>query len=470
VAEIAFDRKIKSGAGTDDTLALIIRTANIYSKSDYARECAKELCPAGTSRAQCLRNIFDYYCRNVIYKLDPRNKEIVNTPMLTILQGEGDCKKAATWLAAILIAAGIQPTFKHVYYDNNFQYTHIYIIVGTPDNYVTLDPTNQCQFNAEVKSKKQTLYYLNGQKMDLHLMGRSEVHDNTPSGVAGINWSGNCSGMEDDLQHIGDSFMGAVKAKIQPIHKLTHAAVMTALIPNKPALQKALANIPVENQRGSFLAMVEQNYNGIATNMAAALGQNPNSLDKVWTDAGGDLAHMKATVLAGAKVKPTTDATIKGPEYLGAPEYIGFNFKHLLHAAAGILHAVAAVVAIVYPPAGAVLNAIGDKCEAIATDPTIPDITTDGKKLDVTYPPDKTGTIIPNTHVTTNAHGNAGHGGSHHGSFFSLHGFIFKSLLILTTLNINHDLQSLLGTIAIVAPIAYLVIKKSKLKWTLVKK
>ena len=211
---VGFDKTIKKDANTDDTLRLIVHTAIVYSKGDFAKHTAKLLCPKGTSRDACLRAIFDYYCRNVVYKLDPTGTEIINTPNKTIIDGQGDCKKAATFIASILLAAGIEPIFKHVFYDNNDQYTHIYIIVGTPDNYITLDPTNNCNYDKEVKYKHGTLYFVNGKKMDLKLVGKlDDVHDNTPSQVAGINWSGNCASMHDDLSIIGDSTMGKINFK-----------------------------------------------------------------------------------------------------------------------------------------------------------------------------------------------------------------------------------------------------------------
>jgi hypothetical protein len=456
VDNVGFDKTISKDASTDDTLALIVHTANVYSKGDYAMECAKHLCPNGTPRAACLRNIFDYYCRNVVYKLDPKGTEKVYTPNRTIIEGAGDCKKAATFLGSVLLASGIEPIFKHVYYDNNDQYTHIYVIVGTPDNYITLDPTNGCNYNKEVKYKHANLYFTNGRKMELKQMGATDSpHQQSPSMVAGIDWNATCGSMNNDISAISDNMLGATK---RPVHHLSHAAVMNKIIPNKPHLKAALKNIPVANQRGAFLTLIEHNYNGLATNLAAALGHDPHALDKVWKEVGGDLAHLKGIVLKGA-TKPAAHETS-----VSSPQYIGFSFKKFLHAAAAVIHVVAAVVSVIYPPAAAILNKVADKCEDIATNAPV-DIQIHDKNIDRALPPDPTGVVIKNPNQ--NFHGGKGGHGHHVGSFNSIGGFIFKSVLLISILNINQDLKNVLGTVALLAPFVYLVVKNYLTKWTL---
>lgn len=172
---IGFDKLIKKNASVDDTLALIIKSSIECSKMPFVKSIVEKLGPT-TPKSEFIRRVFDYYCRNVEYTLDKEGTESVHTPALVIVNGKGDCKKAATFLASVLIAAGIEPIFKHVYYDGSDLYTHIYIIVGNPDynNYITLDPTNDCKFNKEVDYRTGTLYFTNGKHMELRLMGASK--------------------------------------------------------------------------------------------------------------------------------------------------------------------------------------------------------------------------------------------------------------------------------------------------------
>lgn len=450
---IGFDKTIKKDASTDDTLRLIVSTANQYSKSQFAIHAAAELCPKGTSKEQCLRNVFEFYTRNVKYKLDPKGIERIYTPNRTIIEGQGDCKKAATFIASILLAAGIKPIFKHVTYEGNGIYTHIYIIVGTPEQYITLDPTNGGNYDSEVSHKNATLYYPNGKKMELKLMGNPSNLERYDSSVSGINWSATCGTMENDIQTISDCTMGAANPRVS---HLTHSAVMHKMIPNKPHLQKALQNIPVANQRGAFLELINHNYNGIATALVTALAHNPDALNGLWKEIGGDLVHLKQTVLKGASAKP-----MKGTEY------IGFSLKKFLHAAAGVLHVVATVISNIpgVPPSiGDVLNKVADTAQNIATDPRTPEIEIHDKHIDKVLPPDPTGMVIVNPNQRFQK-GDTGHGGEHRGSFFSIGGFIFKSILIIHILNINEDLKPILGTMAVVAPLLYFILKNKLKTW-----
>jgi len=446
VEKVGFDKVVKKNASTEDTLQLIVSTAIHNSKLPFARECAARLCPTGTAKDNCLRNIFEYYCRNVSYKLDPDGSERIYTPNRIIIEGEGDCKKAATFLGSVLMAAGIDPIFKHVTYSGNSKYSHIYIIVGTPDNYITLDPTNGCKYNSEVDYNSGTLYYTNGKTMELRSMGKVGLFND----ISNVAWSEEIGKMENDIDSISCNVMGAA-----PKIKLTHEGVLNKLVPStKPALKKALQNIPIDSQRGSFLTLVKNNYNGIATHLATALGKDPNALNELWKTIGGDQLTLKQAVIKGATQNATNATELKGPEY------IGFSFKKLLHAAAGILHVVGSIVSIVAPAAGAAISSIGDKAEAIAIDPATPNIQIDDKNLDKTFPPDPTGQIIP--------HPNQAHHAAVHGSFLYVGGFIFKSVLLISILHINQDLKNLLGTVALVAPLVYLVIK-NKSKWILKK-
>lgn len=343
---VAWKQILATDATVDDTLEAIVNTVNDWSNNPFSVEAAKAFAPKG-NKLDYMHRLFDWCCANVDYKLDPNGTEYINTPNLTFLNGTGDCKKITILLASILKAAGITPVLKHVYYDGNTRYSHIYVIVPYPDlnNYITLDPTNECKFNKEVEYADATLYFLDGSKkeldMDLVMMGNS----NTGNDMVGIIAHG-CRGM--------DNSMGIIAMNVA---NPTHADILKKLLPNKPATAEHLANIPIENQRGSFLELVKMNADGIASNLLTAMGKNPEGFSKFWTDIGGNVPELKQAVLTGG-AKPATSTAQEGIS--------GFNLKSLLHGAAGVLRAVAPLANTLIPGAGVAIDGIADKADQIA--------------------------------------------------------------------------------------------------------
>jgi hypothetical protein len=423
VANVGFDKLITDDADVDDTLNLIVHTVNTYSKDGFVKQVVKKLTTPVQSREEFIHALFDYYCRNVSYLLDQPGIEKVYTPARTIDEGEGDCKKAATFLAAVLEAKGIEPILKHVYYSNGGDYTHIYVIVPNPGftkqvEYITLDPTNDCQYNKEVKYSKATLYFLNGKHMELRQMGGPpEEHERTVKSF-NIPFSEaiqtGCHEMGNAFDELNDNPNLYLSGGVGKGKKINFGHLLNNVLLHNPYTQAALAlvkggehlqngilkalkvpaktllavhDIPLEQQRGSMLALITNNVGGIASHLALTLGTNPHALDDVWGIVGGDINALKAEVLAGSKKPPINindkkaealieQRTIKGPEYIA-----GDFFKKLLHGAAALLRAVAPVVNAIIPGSGAVISKIADTADNIANNlPTI-------NKNGVTFPP-----------------------------------------------------------------------------------
>src|ERR1039457_2684745 len=109
MSNVGFDTLHKENASVEDTLQLIIDFINQYSNDGFAKSIAQRLRKDYAGKEEFLQALFDYYCRNVEYLLDPPGIEQVYTPARTIHEGKGDCKKAAIFLASVLHAAGIEP-------------------------------------------------------------------------------------------------------------------------------------------------------------------------------------------------------------------------------------------------------------------------------------------------------------------------------------------------------------------------
>lgn len=417
-----YDHLINKDAATTDTLALLIQTAREEANTPLIKKLAKELEPTDPL-IPFLKRLFDYVERNVEYQLDSSYvndkgetvyREDIWTTAKLIDEGIGDCKKISTFIAAVLIAAGIEPIFKWVTYPPPEQWTHIYIIVpldANADHYITLDPTGDApEFNSEVQYQEATLYFIDGTnmpKIELHKMGY------TPTGVGAMAITKPLHEGATSLMHE----MGGTHVTLHPeVKKLMDAGVphnLAALhvltkngTPPPPNIQR-LANVPLTQQRGAFMELIKNNYNGMASHLADALSKAPNALDNLWHTVGGDIAALKTAVINGATKKAATDADMEamptnGMPMSGMPMGKGF-FKKILHAAAGVIHFVAPLVKIVSPAAGNALENIGEKAQQAsdALPPkTVPGANTPPPPAPThsEVPPDKTGIQSAPTH------------------------------------------------------------------------
>lgn len=491
---------INKDADTDDTLKLIIATTNKYTKSKFVQEAAKKLCNSKDD-LQNFRNVFEFYCRNVNYELDEPNVEKVYTPARTISEGKGDCKKASTFIAAVLKAAGYNPIFKHVTYGKNLNYTHIYVIVPFPtlDHYITLDPTNNCKFNSEVKYETGTLYYLNGNKMELKQMGFAGNDYSNPS--SSIN--GHLEILEDDINSIGNInefsniSSNLKKALANGHHKAGHKDFNSILeeftlahkfhFPNHPwhakklgfhfslkKLAQSVANIEkkvvkaasnVEKEavkdvkavgkdigkvaqqavklakkaawfipRQAFLAIIDAGHIAekelgvhYANHLADAWNSNPDKVKNFWAAWGGDPNALKKAILTGTGHQKN----IKG---IGEP----VTLTAAVASAAPIVIAAAAFlkdtgIVKAGSPEDKALTAAGEV--AVTADQAATDLENGDSPLEtaadiaLSHLPaavdhsSKGGLVKKNHYQTTQ------------GSFMSLGGFFFKSVLLLSCID-----------------------------------
>jgi hypothetical protein len=161
----------KKDAGVEDTVGLIVKTINHYCNSPYVAELAKRLHYTPGNELDFLKRLFKNACTHVDYKMDPPGDERITTPERLLNDGVGDCKKFSVLISCVLKAVGIPSYLKVISYDGD-SYEHIYVIVPTSGGYITLDPVNNCNFNKEFQYKKATVLDLNGNIMNLSLLGK----------------------------------------------------------------------------------------------------------------------------------------------------------------------------------------------------------------------------------------------------------------------------------------------------------
>src|ERR1700722_68311 len=281
---VQWEKTLKDEATTSDVLNAIVATVRAYCRSSFALAAVKhikEYCQQTgcTSSEDFIKALYEWACRNLDYKLDPEGNEIIRTPDLSVRLQNADCKKFSILLGSILCAAGYEPIFKHVFYEGNDNYSHIYIILPNPDlqNYITLDCTLDV-YDKEVKYKSYCLYLLNGQKMP------SNGYKLTMMGKA------NTTGWASDIGCAADNVLNTAKTVGRGIGDSSSSGTGTDVT--------AIA-------RGMFLSAIHNNINGIATQMLAALSKNPNAINDIWQKYGGAPADIKELVLLGSQLPPT---------------------------------------------------------------------------------------------------------------------------------------------------------------------
>ncbi len=334
-----FDILVKQNATVDDTLRLIVNAVDVCSRSPFVQQVVSALHLSNPEEPKLtrLKRLFDYLCRNAKYQLDTPGTEEVWTPEKVIREGTFDCKKISVFIASVLKAAdcGFDPILKHVYYagpNGSLQdYTHIYVIVpasGMHDGsgahtmefvlqpYVTMDPTNDCKFNTEVASSKQTLYFLNGQKMDLHMMGRKP---NAPAPVDTSSFTSQVNNAACDLDNQMQAICGPNDMSGIGFHNkdgnfdysaaeaAVHASAMVF-----PATVVARAAFLGLLYLGKLLRKTSIKFN-LPFMIANAWGRDPAGAHKLWWMFGG---NGNANMLRDAVTK---GAGIPGMQTLAGP-------------------------------------------------------------------------------------------------------------------------------------------------------
>lgn len=185
--------------------------------------------------------------------------------------------------------------------------------------------------------------------------------------------------------------------------------------------------------RGAFLGLVAINVHGFATHLLNTWNKNPNPLEKLWHSLGGDVDKLKNTIFNGAKKK----------RILG-PESIGQTVPAMLASATPVIIAVLKIMDKSDPKA---INDMHDAANAALEGAAAPGF----NPMAEAALADTSGTIIP-------APG-AGSGGASVGSFGSIGGFMFKSLLVLSNpflflhIHLNSIVLSILGSLVLCTPL-----------------
>ena len=141
--------------GSPQTVKLII-SASLTAQNDYVvRQMAEAICRDLRSKDYLseMLAILHYISANTRYMRDPATIELVKAPELVIKEilsnqrPQLDCDDLTALLAALLLAVGnrirvVTVAFRHVFYKNERQYSHVFVQALEPRSgvWVTLDP------------------------------------------------------------------------------------------------------------------------------------------------------------------------------------------------------------------------------------------------------------------------------------------------------------------------------------------
>jgi transglutaminase-like putative cysteine protease len=129
--------------GTEATLRMMRSLVHQYKKAGLVRETALTLVNGLRQKDWVgeVRNIFEWVRDHVRYVRDIHGIETLQTPLVTLDNGTGDCDDKSTLLAALLESIGHPTRFVAAGYREPHNYSHVYVETRLGTRWVPLDAT-----------------------------------------------------------------------------------------------------------------------------------------------------------------------------------------------------------------------------------------------------------------------------------------------------------------------------------------
>ena len=207
----------------------------------------------GSNNYETGKNIYNYLKKNISYKIDSADRQLIKSPAAILATKEADCKMYSNFAAGILDNLKIPFVYRFAGYsafDN--QPAHVFVVINpNTKKEIWLDPVLR-----QYDYKKPYNF-----KIDK---------------MAVITVSG-----------IGKAGKG--KAKVKNVLK-------------KGA--KVIVKVAATPARNAFLLLVKLNFTGLATKLAAAFAKEPSKLQKLWEGTlQGKMANLKKAFDTGKNKK-----------------------------------------------------------------------------------------------------------------------------------------------------------------------
>jgi len=221
----------------------------------------------GRNTTETARNIYNFLKKEITYKADPEEAQLVKIPGRLVADKVGDCKSYSLFTAAVLGALGKPVNFRYASYTNSTTPSHVYTTTKDENGKEVIIDAVYNRFNAEQPpthtiNKKMKVYTLSG-----------------INGINGIDWE------------------TAKKDIIQKGGKVMH-------FPNIVLFSAT---------RGAMLILINNNVFGLASKLWAVrdLKKKGQAINDLWYAIGGTPSKLNLAIMKGFKKKPIFSKTQK---------------------------------------------------------------------------------------------------------------------------------------------------------------
>ena len=262
-------RLINSWQNTDNIINAI---ADQHAKNlPDAKKIAKYF--KGVDEVETAKNIFNFLKSEIVYSVEPAERQTTKTiPRFLADADKGnDCKHLSLFTNTILQCCGYKPVYRFAgYSDKKIQHVYSYL----PESNTITDavlPTFDTEKTPKIKKD-----------IDMSLYALSGVDP-----INGLNFSKVAANIKTAAAKGSDAVKKA-----------------TAEIPAAAAkIKQGMVTAGLAAPRAAFLALMELNFTGMATDFKKIIAEKGNDGISWWVDFGGDRTAFTKSVESGANKK-----------------------------------------------------------------------------------------------------------------------------------------------------------------------
>lgn len=225
----------------------------------------------GVDERETAKNIFDFLKTEIVYAVEPAEKQTTKTISRFLSDGQGDCKHFSLFTNTLLQCCGYRPLYRFAgYSDKKIQHVYSYL---PKSNTITDAVLPSFDTEKTPKIKKD---------IDMSLYALSGIDP-----ISGLNFSKVASNIK------------TAAAKGSDVVKKATSQIPAAAEKIKQGMVTAGLAAP----RAAFLALMDINFTGMATDFQKIIAEKGNEGITWWIDFGGDRTAFTKAVENGAKRK-----------------------------------------------------------------------------------------------------------------------------------------------------------------------
>ena len=225
----------------------------------------------GVDEVETAKNIFNFLKTEIVYSIEPAEKQTTKTISRFLSDGQGDCKHFSLFTNTLLQCCGYRPLYRFAgYSDKKIQHVYSYL---PKTNTITDAVLPSFDTEKTPKIKKD---------IDMSLYALSGVDP-----INGLNFS-------------------KVAANIKTAAAKTSDAVKKATAEIPAAAEKikqGMVTAGLAAPRAAFLALMELNFTGMASDFKKIIAEKGQDGISWWVDLGGDRTAFTKSVESGANKK-----------------------------------------------------------------------------------------------------------------------------------------------------------------------